>query len=246
MSPLSGVTVAILAGGLGTRLRGAVPDRPKALAVVGGRPFLYHVLDQVASFGARRVVLCTGFEGDRIESEIGFRYRDVDIAYSREPGPRGTGGALRLALPSLGSDPVLAMNGDSLCAADLGGFLDAHRSSGAPVSLLLARVPDASRFGAVELAPDGSVSRFLEKGGAAGEGWINAGVYLFRKALLESIPEGRALSLEREMFPAWAGSGMRGHRTDAPFIDIGIPESWREAGAFLEALPGFDRIPPKE
>lgn len=236
MGPLSGITVAILAGGLGTRLREAVPDRPKALAVVRGRPFLYHVLDQVASFGARRVVLCTGHGAAQVEATVGARFGGIDVSYSREQAPLGTGGALRLALPLLGSDPVLAMNGDSLCAADLGGFLRAHRASGAGISILLARVSDPGRFGAVDLAPDDTIRGFFEKSGGGGPGWINAGAYLVRRELIGTIPEGRPCSLERELFPAWAGPAMGGHRTAAPFIDIGTPESWRACGAFLDAL----------
>jgi NDP-sugar pyrophosphorylase family protein len=168
------------------------------------------------------------------------------VAFSREPAPLGTGGALRLALPLLGTDPVMAMNGDSLCAADLGEFLRAHRASRFDISILLARVPDAGRFGTVDLAPDGTIRGFFEKYGEGGPAWINAGAYLVRRGVLEAIPEGRPFSLERDLFPARAGQAMGGHRTGAPFIDIGTPDSLRACEAFLDALHAGEPRPTKE
>src|SRR6185503_2689933 len=142
---LSDVTVAVLAGGLGTRLRSVVADRPKVLAEVGARPFLAYLLDQIADAGCRSVVLCNGYLGAQIESAFGQRYRTLQIKYSQEQEPLGTGGALSLALPQLDSEIVFAINGDSFCGVDLTVFLDWHRRQRATASLALARVTRSER-----------------------------------------------------------------------------------------------------
>src|SRR5690349_15097040 len=121
------LTGAILAGGLGTRLRSVVSDRPKVLALVRGRPFLAYLLDQLGEADIRRVVLLTGYKGEQIEKTFGSRYGNIDLEYSAETEPLGTAGALRLALPKLFANAtvagtVLMLNGDSFCAADLKGF----------------------------------------------------------------------------------------------------------------------------
>jgi NDP-sugar pyrophosphorylase family protein len=240
---------AILAGGLGTRLRSVVSDRPKVLATVRGKPFLAFLLDQLGQVGIRRVVLLTGYMGGQIEEAFGNRYGSIQIDYSAENEPLGTAGALRLALPKLfptaasgqgeAADTVLMLNGDSYCAADLTGFRAFHEryfgsveSCGA--SLVLTHVQDTSRFGKVEVSPDDRVQRFLEKQEAGGAGWINAGIYLIPRHLVEQIPAGRTVSIEREMFPAWSHCGrLRGYRGQSEFLDIGTPESYRAAEEFF-------------
>ena len=126
------VTAAILAGGLGTRLRPAVADRPKVLAPVGGRPYLTYLLDQLAGAGVREVVLLTGYAADEVRDALGDRYGRMRLRYSVEPAPLGTAGALRLALPLLAAPAVLLLNGDSYCDADLGAFRRSHRVSTNP------------------------------------------------------------------------------------------------------------------
>ena len=238
---LAGGTAAILAGGMGTRLRQVVSDRPKPLADVDGRPFLFWQLEWLAAAGLRRVVLCTGFQGELVRQALGDRFQSLELAYSHEPAPLGTGGALRLALPLVEGTTLLALNGDSYCPAALSEFFAAHVASGLPASILLSRVDDVSRYGAVTVAEDGRLARFEEKGAAAGAGWINAGVYLFNTALLTEIPAGRSVSLEREMFPAWLARGLHGHQTNAPFLDIGTPESYARASEFLASVAGRGR-----
>ena len=231
--PWADVSAVILAGGLGTRLRAAVADRPKGLAVVAGRSFLSYVLDQVADAGVREVVLCTGHLADQIEAAFGRQYRGMEIRYSRERSPLGTGGALRLALPRATGRTLLVMNGDSFCRADLGAFLSAYRQYRNEPTLLLVEVADARRFGRVVCDDAGRVVRFAEKGEESGGGWVNAGIYLLQKSMAEDIPSGQPVSLEREVFPAWIGQGLRGHRTESPFLDIGTPESYAAAEAFF-------------
>jgi NDP-sugar pyrophosphorylase family protein len=232
---LEGVTAVILAGGLGTRLRERVPDRPKVLAEVGGRPFLAWILDRLAGAGVRTAVLCTGYRGEEVEAALGDRHGPLRLRYSREVTPLGTAGALGLARALFESDPVLVQNGDSYCVADLGQLARAHRDRGAAGTVLLAEVPDAGRFGSVELQADGAVAAFREKG-SRGRCWVNAGTYLLGAELLRSIPPGARASLERDILPSWVGRGLYGHRAGGPFIDIGTPESYAAAERFFREL----------
>lgn len=247
---LAGVTVAILAGGLGTRLRSVVEDRPKVLAEVRGRPFLAYLLHQIAAAGFRYVVLCTGYLGEQVRAAFGDVYGCLRLVYSQESSQLGTAGALRLALPlfkpSLSpsrsanvSDSVLVMNGDSFCEANLRAFWAWHRAKGADATLLLTYLPDTKRYGRVLVDDDGCVLSFDEKGHKGGPGWINAGIYLLNHRLLLTIPKSGAVSLEREMFPAWIG-GLYGYRNEGRFLDIGAPESYAEALQFFAQMAGDD------
>lgn len=228
------LTAVILAGGLGTRLRPVVADQPKVLAQVNGKPFLAYLLDQLVTFGLRHVVLCTGYLGEQIESIIGSSYQSLEIQYSQEPAPLGTGGALKYALPLYRSNPILAMNGDSFCIANLGAFYawyqERNISTGA---LLLAQVDDVQRYGQVQLIDEGSIAKFSEKGRNSGAGWINAGIYLLDRKLLAAIAEGQAVSLEQEVIPSWLSTGLYGYQCDGRFIDIGLPETYFTAADFF-------------
>lgn len=227
------VTVAILAGGLGTRLRPAVADRPKVLAKVNGRPFLAYLLDQIAEADFRKVVLCTGYRAADVEAEFGPTYHSLRLGYSQELEALGTGGALRLALPLLKTSTVLVLNGDSFADANLADFWQQHSESRSRASLLLVWMGDSGRYGQVELSGKGSILSFREKQAHARAGWINAGVYLLDRELIAGLPADRAVSLERESFPAWLGLPLRGIPARSRFLDIGTPESYREAEEFF-------------
>ena len=232
------VTAAILAGGLGTRLRPAVSDRPKVLAQIGQRPFLSYLLDQLASAGLRRVVLCTGYLGDQIQSTYGDDYGPLHLMYSREESPLGTAGALRLALPLFGSDCVLVMNGDSFCRAEISRFMTWHHTRTAGASVMLVESADTQRYGRVLLNEDQTIRSFEEKNGTRGPGWINAGIYLVKRSLLLTIPDSGPVSLEREVFPSWVEVGLDGYRCMGRFMDIGTPSAYAEAQIFLSNTQG--------
>lgn len=244
MASLAGVAVAILAGGLGTRLRPAVKDRPKPLAPVAGQPFLAYVLDQVAACGASGVVLCTGHQGEQIRRVFGNCYAGLHLTYSQEGRPQGTAGALRRALPLLTSDPVLVLNGDSFCDAPLSQFLQYHLESEAEATLLLTRVARTGRFGQVHLDALGRILRFEEKGAARGPGWISAGIYLIGWRLLSHLAAAEASSLEREVFPAWIGRALRGYLSQGAFLDIGTPEDYADAQEFFARGAARSALPP--
>ena len=236
MGDLSTTTAVVLAGGLGTRLRTVVSDRPKVLAHIGGRPFLAFLLDQLDAGGIQNAVLCCGYLGEQVNQTFGDRYRGMRLTYSQEQSPLGTGGALRLAFPLLASDPVLVLNGDSYCAADLPAMLDWHRARRAEATLLLTHVTDTQRFGRVEADESGSILEFIEKRCRGGPGSVNAGVYLLGRRLLQSIPPNGPASLERQVFPAWIGRGLFGCSVSGKFLDIGTPESYASAEAFFAAM----------
>jgi len=205
------------------------------VAEVNGRPFLAYLLDQVARFGFRDVVLCVGWQADAVEAALGARHGPLRLRYSRERSPLGTGGALRLALPLLEGPAAMVMNGDSYCDADLAAAGAWHRERRSSATLVLVEMADTSRYGRVEVDPKGSICRFMEKQEGSTPGWINAGIYLLERARIESIAAGRALSFERDVLPAWVGAGLMGHRAEARFIDIGTPQSYSAASRFFEA-----------
>ena len=240
---LSDITVVILAGGLGTRLRPVVSDRPKILIEILGRPFLTFLLDQLILAGARDVVLCTGYMADEVHENLGEAYKSLRLVYSREREPFGTGGALRLALPHISSDPVLVMNGDSFVNVDLTAYLDWFFERSRQASLLLTRVPDTGRYGKVAVAEDGLVSAFEEKGVNCDTGWISAGIYILKRSLVASISAGTSFSLEREFFPKLVRKGLYGFCFEGEFIDIGTPETYLLAEEFF-SRPGLtEHIP---
>lgn len=233
MSRLSDITAIILAGGFGTRLRTVVSDRPKVMAHVCGRPFLSHLLDQLRQAGVRQAIVCTGYMADQIENAFGDSYGPISLKYSREDHPLGTAGAIAAAADLTESETILALNGDSFCAADLNNFAADHFARDARASVLLTHVNNSGRFGQVTVAPDGRITRFDEKNPHAGPGLINAGLYLIQRPLLDIIPRRHSVSMEREIIPLWINHGLYGHPTLSPFIDIGTPESYFAAENFF-------------
>lgn len=219
----------ILAGGLGTRLRGVVTDLPKPMAPVAGRPFLEYLLLQLARHGLTEVVLSTGHLAEKVSEHFGSGEQlGLHLSYSRERSPRGTGGAIKLATPLIGGQAVLVMNGDSVVDADLTEVAEGHRERNALATMVLTRVEDTSRYGAVEIGDGGEIERFVEKREGAGAGLINSGVYLLSPQVLQEIPDAeRPVSLEREVFPSLVGRGFYGHSVDGFFKDIGVPEDYR-------------------
>jgi D-glycero-alpha-D-manno-heptose 1-phosphate guanylyltransferase len=224
------IPAVILCGGLGTRLRSVVHDRPKAMAVVRGRPFLTYLLDQLTEAGVSDIILATGYLGDHVSGLLGEFYQGAQLHYSAERTPMGTGGALRLAACSC---PVaMVLNGDSYCNVDLAAFIEWHFDSGNRNSMIVTRVDDARQFGSVEVDASGRITAFQEKSpelATATPGLINAGIYIVCGELIESIPEGRSVSLEREVFPHWLDGRFRVFPSDGGFIDIGTPVSYAAA-----------------
>ncbi len=233
MSDLGSTTAVILAGGLGTRLSTVVAEKPKALAPILGRPFLAFLFDRLIAAGVRRAVICTGHKAGMIRDEFKAQYRSLNVEYSQETQPLGTAGAIKLAQPLIGNSTALVLNGDSVCDVDFGAFAHFHRAKKAPASMVLVEVPDASRFGRVDVAADGALLAYHEKSPEPRPGWINSGIYLLEPRVIDSIPAGRAVSIERDIFPQWIGKGLYGFCCRGRFIDIGTPESYQQAEVFF-------------
>lgn len=224
----------VLVGGEGTRLRPLTETTPKPALTLVDRPFLAYMIEWLAGHGVSEVVLACGFlPGVLREALAGEEERaGVSIRYVVEPEPLGTAGAIRFAADQLGDEldeRFLALNGDVLTDLDLGALLAAHDRGGAAATIALHPVEDSSAFGLVRTGPDGAVLEFLEKTGEPAPGEINAGMYVLERSVLELIPPGRSVSIERDVFPRLAGGGLWALAMDGYWVDIGTPERYLAA-----------------
>ena len=230
---VSDLTALVLAGGLGTRLRGVVSERPKVLAEVRGRPFLGYILDWLRRSSVREVVLCAGYMREQVVDYVGDgALWGLCVRYSFEDRLLGTGGALCLAMEQAHNSPVLALNGDTYCDVDVQDMLAFHLLHGARATVALAPVTDAARYATVRLGDAQQVVAFGEKA-SQGEGLVSAGVYILEGNLLSSLPGQTPLSVEKDVFPRLVGHGLFGYVSSRSFIDIGLPESLLEAQSVL-------------
>lgn len=225
----------IVAGGFGTRLQPLTVRRPKHLLEVGGVPFLFHQIARLADAGVRHIVLATSYHADMFEPVLGDGRRwGVRLEYAQELEPLGTAGAIRNVTPALADDPdgaVVVLNGDVLSGHDLTaqladfGMLRSGRRVDA--SLHLVEVPDARPFGCVPTDHEGRVTGFIEKSEQPVTNQVNAGCYVFRREVLDAIPSGRAVSVERETFPRFVADGalVVGFVDTAYWRDVGTPQA---------------------
>jgi D-glycero-alpha-D-manno-heptose 1-phosphate guanylyltransferase len=224
----------ILAGGLGTRLRSAVPDLPKPMAPVAGRPFLAHLMDHWIAQGVRHVVLSVGYRHEAISNHFGDRYRGARLDYAFEASPMGTGGALLLATAHLPShEPALLLNGDTWFDVSLASLTAQYRRGKARWCFALFRNTDPARYMGVGLADDGRITALR----SATAPLANGGVYLFDPRALHSLAHapGTAVSLENDLFPQLFQQGQRFAGLECPgeFIDIGVPHDYHRAASVL-------------
>jgi NDP-sugar pyrophosphorylase family protein len=224
------IHAVLLVGGLGTRLQPILKSTPKPLARVGDGAFLELIVHQLRAQGIRRLIMSTGHLADQIAEQFadGDKW-GVAIDYSEESQPLGTAGAVKFAERYLMQDSeFLVMNGDSFMEIDFSRFIRFHRAHGGLISVAVRRVPDASRYGTVEVDAQNRVVAFREKMGIPSPGLINAGVYLFNRAILQHIPDGPA-SLEKDVFPRLLEHGIYALEQHGMFIDIGTPEDYARA-----------------
>lgn len=243
----------LVVGGLGTRLRPLTVNRPKHLLSVAGVPFLAHQIAKLAAAGIDRVVLATSYRPQEFEQAFGSgRELGVKLVYVNEDQPLGTAGAVRNAANLLNSrptDPVAVLNGDILSGHDLKAQLALHRDCGADVTLHLVEVDDPRPFGCVPTDRTGLVTAFLEKSPAPASSQINAGCYIFNRAVIDEIPSGQVVSIERETFPALLATGRRvmAYADSAYWLDLGTPASLVQASCDLvlgrATSPAYDRAP---
>lgn len=224
----------VLAGGFGTRLREVVPDLPKPMAPVAGRPFLEILLSALARKGFTRVVLSLGFMSEKIIAHFGDSYAGMELVYEVESQPLGTGGAIRAALARCLADHVFIFNGDTYLDVEADEIERLWQASRQPV-IVVREVPDTARFGRVDVR-DGRVHGFLEKG-SRGPGLINAGCYVLPKQALDDFPMGQPFSLETEFFSMYLQHiQFYGFVTHGRFIDIGVPDDYALAQTELAGL----------
>jgi mannose-1-phosphate guanylyltransferase len=224
----------VLVGGEGTRLRPLTDLVPKPALTLVDRPFLAYTIEWLAGHGVSEVVLACGFLPDVLrEALVGEEDRaGVTIEYVTEPEPLGTAGAIRFAADHLGDrldERFLALNGDVLADLDLTALLRAHEDHAASATLGLHPVEDSAAYGLVRTAPDGSVLDFTEKTGRPVPGEINAGTYVLERRVLDLIPPGHRVSIERDVFPRLVGDGLYGLCLDGYWMDIGTPDRYLQA-----------------
>jgi NDP-sugar pyrophosphorylase family protein len=225
----------ILAGGLGTRLREVVTDRPKPMAAIQGRPFLDLLITELLRQGLRRIILCISHGREQILAHYQDR-SDAEYLFSEEETPLGTGGAVRHAAGLVSSDPFLVLNGDSWCAVDYAHFAEFHSAKQAEFSMVVAAARGRADGGTVELADDARITRFREKAGLsdATRTYINAGVYLLRKGSPMTWRQPTPFSLEHDILPGLAQAGRCfGYAVEGEVVDIGTPERYAAAQAKL-------------
>jgi mannose-1-phosphate guanylyltransferase len=212
------VQAVVLVGGEGTRLRPLTSDVPKPAVTLVDRPFLAYAIEWLAAHGVTEIVLACGFLPDVLREALGDeeRHAGVTITYVAEPEPLGTAGAIRFAAEALGD-------------LDLGALVRMHAERSARATIALHPVDDSSAYGLVRCGEEGQVREFLEKTGETVPGEINAGAYVLDRSVLDLIPAGRAVSIEREVFPRLVGEGLCALLLDGYWMDIGTPERYLQA-----------------
>lgn len=232
----------LLVGGKGTRLRPLTVHTPKPMVPAAGVPFLTHQLARARAAGVDHIVLATSYLAEVFEPYFGDGSAlGLHIEYVTETEPLGTGGAIRNVASRLRSGPddaVLIFNGDILTGLDIGALVTTHEQSGADVSLHLTKVDDPRAYGLVPTDATGRVQAFLEKPQTPEEivtDQINAGAYVFRRSVIDSIPAGRPVSVERETFPDLLASGahLQGMVDSTYWLDLGTPQAFVRGSADL-------------
>lgn len=246
--PLEGVDAVVLVGGRGTRLRPLTLSAPKPMLPTAGVPFLEHLFSRIRAAGVRHVVLGTSYKAEVFKEHFGDGSSfGLELEYVVEEEPLDTGGAIRNVADRLHEDDVLVFNGDILSGVDLRAVVGMHREAEADVTLHLVKVEDPRRFGCVPTDLDGRVTAFLEKTDEPPTDQINAGCYVFRRSILNDIPAGRRVSVERETFPGLlaAGARLQGFVDSSYWLDLGTPAAFVQGATDLvrgiaptDALPG--------
>lgn len=224
------IDVVLLCGGLGTRLKKVVHDRPKPMAEINDRPFLDILIDYVSNYGFKRFILCTGYKGDVIRKYYEAKNTREVFLFSEEKEPLGTGGAIKNAEPLIHSDVFMVMNGDSFCDLNMLDFLNYHDSKKAFASIALVKKEKSLDCGVVRVDGSGRIVSFHEKLGVDDTSLVSAGVYLFSQEVLSLVPAHKNCSLEFDLFPSLVQNKVvYGFFTNQQLIDIGTPERYEWA-----------------
>lgn len=223
----------VLAGGLGTRLKGILPDVPKCMAPVQGKPFLAYVLDYLVNQGTNKVILSVGYLNDHIINYFGDIYQSLLIEYSVEEEPLGTGGAIKSAINYCSQDQVFVINGDTYFLPDFEAVEKQHIQSKADITIAVKYLTETGRYGLVKINKDNRITAFMEKETLSCGGWINGGIYLINKEVFDDFRE-KKFSLENDVFKVSCSQfNIQAFKTDAFFLDMGIPEDYLKAQSMI-------------
>lgn len=224
----------VLAGGLGTRLANTVTDRQKVMAPVGGCPFLVYLLKDLKNKGFRKVILAVSYKFEQIENYFGNSFLDLEIVYSVEKEPLGTGGAIKQAFQYSDCDETAVINGDTYFDVDYESLYALYRKTGAKIVLAAKEMPDCTRHSTLEISPDGRITEFAEKKPNK-KGYINGGVYIISKSAFDETEESR-FSFEKEILEK--DNNLYALKCNSYFIDMGIPEAYFRANTEIPLLFG--------
>jgi D,D-heptose 1,7-bisphosphate phosphatase len=232
----------ILAGGLGTRLRPVIAEKPKPLAEISRKPFINYILEWLKNNNITDVVILAGYKSEQIIEHVGNGSRfGLNVAYSIENNLLGTAGSVKNAEKEISKDnDFLLINGDTYFDLDLKSFLSFHKKTKSAATIALKLVDSNKRYGSINFSNDFRISGFFEKKTADNSELINGGVYAINRRVLDMIPKGKQCSIEKEIFPKLASEGYAyGFPDSGNFIDIGIPEDYKKA---QECIPKWQKI----
>lgn len=229
-------TCIILAGGLGTRLQSVVADKPKVMANIGDRPFLYYVFSYLQQQGVRKIVLAVSYQREQVMTYADTWKDRFEIQYSVEEEPLGTGGAIRQAVLGLADEQVLIINGDTFFPVDLNDLSQKHlHNASTDLTIALKPLTNFNRYGVVHVDEENNITAFSEKEHRA-EGTINGGIYALRTACLKEFIFPPKFSFEKDFMETHVNVlFFKGYAYQDYFIDIGIPEDYAIANEILPA-----------
>ena len=217
----------ILAGGLGTRLRSVVPDLPKPMADINGKPFLSYLLKELSDSFFDKIILAVGYKSDFIQKYFGDSYENIPIVYSRELQPMGTGGAIKQAMRFCTEDYVFILNGDTFFRVDFNSLLDTCKKNDASIAVAVKYLENTGRYGRV-IAEENRAVSFEEKKSSE-RGLINGGIYCVKKSLQELMPEGKFSFESKFLQNVDSSLNIAIYESEGYFIDIGVPEDYERA-----------------
>src|SRR3989338_4964593 len=230
---LEDTAAVILCGGLGTRLRSEIGEKPKVMAQVGPMPFLELLVKQLMHQGINEIILCTGYKADVVEKHFKSKKFNATINFSQESEPLGTGGALKNAQGRIKKSPFFVLNGDSYCSVNLSRLLTYHQQKKALATIVVSEVKDRGDFGTIALDSDKHILAFKEKINFQNKKakkedlYVNAGIYCFLDDIF-GLMEATRFSLEHDFFPRLIKQTFYGFVTDEPFYDIGTPQRYKK------------------
>lgn len=234
------IEAIILAGGKGTRLQSMSGNQPKPMMPVYGKPFLSYLLEKLRKTGIQRIILSVGYNHDKISGYFGDTFKGIPIKYCIEEAPLGTGGALLKAVCLSNEQNILVLNGDSYYEVDVAAIFKYHIEYCADVTIALKQLDNCSRFGTVSIH-DHRIVSFKEKG-YSGSGYINSGVYVVNRRIVEVMPRSQFFSFETEVLENIVTTHtLLPYISDGYFIDIGTPDDYQKANTDFSHMFGNSR-----